>query len=97
VAKGYKDAMPHETGIEQEKINAKGCQVAPRDVPGACRTKWGCQAVVAKTVFGAVIAMDLLEHGLWKCVGVFGPEAFEPVPFMQMLAEYGFPYGIRET
>jgi hypothetical protein len=25
-----------------------------------------------------------------------GPEAFDPVPFMNKMAEYGFPYGIKE-
>jgi saccharopine dehydrogenase-like NADP-dependent oxidoreductase len=58
--------------------------------------KWGCQAVVAQTAFSAVIAMDLLKHGRWKGVGVLGPEAFEADPFMEKMAEYGFPYGIRE-
>ena len=61
-----------------------------------CMTKWGCQAVVAQTAFSAVIAMDLLEHGVWRGVGVLGPEAFEPVPFMEKMAEYGFPYGMKE-
>jgi saccharopine dehydrogenase-like NADP-dependent oxidoreductase len=58
--------------------------------------QWGCQAVVAQTAFSAVIAMDLLKHGQWKGVGVLGPEAFEPEPFMEKMAYYGFPYGIRE-
>jgi len=57
---------------------------------------WGCQAVVAQTAFSAVIAMDLLEHGVWKGVGVLGPEAFPPDPFMEKMSEYGFPYGIKE-
>jgi len=61
-----------------------------------CMTKWGCQAVVAQTAFSPVIAMDLLEHGIWKGVGVLGPEAFDPIPFMDKMAEYGFPYGVRE-
>jgi saccharopine dehydrogenase-like NADP-dependent oxidoreductase len=61
-----------------------------------CMTKWGCQAVVAQTAFSAVIAMDLLEHGVWGGAGVLGPEAFQPVPFMEKMAEYGFPYGMRE-
>jgi saccharopine dehydrogenase-like NADP-dependent oxidoreductase len=52
--------------------------------------------VVAQTAFNAVIAMDLLEHGQWKDTGVLGPEAFDPVPFMDRMAEYGFPYGIKE-
>jgi saccharopine dehydrogenase-like NADP-dependent oxidoreductase len=58
--------------------------------------KWGCQAVVAQTAFSPVIAMDLIEHEIWKGVGVLGPEAFDPVPFMEKMAEYGFPYGIKE-
>ncbi len=61
-----------------------------------CMHKWGCQAVVAQTAFNAVIGWDLLEHGLWKGVGVLGPEAFAPEPFMDKMAEYGFPYGIKE-
>jgi saccharopine dehydrogenase-like NADP-dependent oxidoreductase len=61
-----------------------------------CMETWGCQAVVAQTAFSAVIAMDLLEHGVWKGAGVLGPEAFEPVPFMEKMADYGFPYGVRD-
>ena len=68
-------------------------QVADND---ECMKAWGCQAVVAQTAFGAVIGWDLLEHGLWKGVGVLGPEAFDPDPFMAKMAEYGFPYGIKE-
>jgi hypothetical protein len=29
-------------------------------------------------------------------VGVLGPEAFDPIPFLERMAEYGFPYGIRD-
>jgi saccharopine dehydrogenase (NAD+, L-lysine-forming) len=61
-----------------------------------CMTKWNCQAVVAQTAFSAVIAMDLVEHNVWGGVGVLGPEAFEPVPFMDKMADYGFPYGMKE-
>lgn len=59
-------------------------------------SKWNCQAVVAQTAFTPVIAMELLEEGIWKGAGVLGPEAFDPIPFMERMAEYGFPYGIRE-
>ena len=62
----------------------------------ACMDAWGCQAVVAQTAFSAVIAMDLLEHGVWKGVGVLGPEAFPPDPFMEKMEDYGFPYGMKE-
>jgi saccharopine dehydrogenase-like NADP-dependent oxidoreductase len=58
--------------------------------------QWCCQAVVVQTAFNPVIAMDLLEHGQWKGTGVLGPEAFDPVPFMQKMLEYGFPYGMKE-
>lgn len=61
-----------------------------------CMKTWGCQAVVAQTAFSAVIAMDLIEHGTWKGAGVLGPEAFPPDPFMEKMADYGFPYGIKE-
>jgi saccharopine dehydrogenase-like NADP-dependent oxidoreductase len=61
-----------------------------------CMKTWNCQAVVAQTAFSAVIAMDLLQHGQWKGVGVLGPEAFASEPFMEKMAEYGFPYGIKE-
>jgi saccharopine dehydrogenase-like NADP-dependent oxidoreductase len=58
--------------------------------------KFGCQSVVAQTAFNAVIGMDLLEHGVWKGSGVLGPEAFDPIPFMNKMADYGFPYGIKQ-
>ncbi len=82
--KGIKDGQPREVYIYQVADNEQ------------CMKRWGCQAVVAQTAFSAVIAMDLLEHGVWKGVGVLGPEAFPPEPFMEKMAEYEFPYGIRE-
>jgi saccharopine dehydrogenase-like NADP-dependent oxidoreductase len=82
--KGSKDGRPREVYLYQVADNQE------------CMAKWGCQAVVAQTAFSPVIAMDLLEHGQWKGVGVLGPEAFDPDPFMNKMAEYGFPYGLRE-
>ena len=82
--KGTKDGQSREVYLYQVADNQQ------------CMQTWGCQAVVAQTAFSAVIAMDLIEHGVWKGVGVLGPEAFEPCPFMEKMAEYGFPYGIRE-
>ena len=82
--KGLKDGQLREVYLYQVADNQQ------------CMEKWGCQAVVAQTAFSAVIAMDLLKHGQWKGAGVLGPEAFEPDPFMEKMAEYGFPYGIRE-
>lgn len=61
-----------------------------------CMQRLGCQAVVAQTAFNAVLGWDLLEHGQWQGSGVLGPEAFDPLPFMEKMAEYGFPYGMKE-
>ena len=82
--KGKKDGRQRQVYLYQVADNAE------------CMKAWGCQAVVAQTAFNAVIAMDLLEHGAWKGVGVLGPEAFPPVPFMDKMAEYGFPHGMKE-
>ena len=82
--KGMRDGRPREVYIYQVADNEE------------CMRAWGCQAVVAQTAFSAVIAMDLLEHGLWRGAGVLGPEAFDPLPFMERMEEYGFPYRIRE-
>ncbi len=58
--------------------------------------KFGCQVVVTQTAFNAVIGMELLSKGIWKATGVEGPEYFDPVPFMDLMAEFGFPWGIKE-
>lgn len=82
--KGTKDRNSKEVYIYQVADNEE------------CMKTWGCQAVVAQTAFTPVIAMDLVKHSIWKSVGVLGPEAFDPIPFMEKMAEYGFPYGIKE-
>lgn len=61
-----------------------------------CMKRWGCQAVVAQTAFNVVIGLDLLRTGAWEGKGVLGPEAFNPIPFMERMEEYGFPYGIED-
>jgi saccharopine dehydrogenase (NAD+, L-lysine forming) len=81
---GKKDGKPRKTYLYQVADNAR------------CMEAWGCQAVVAQTAFNAVIAMELIATGLWKGAGVLGPEAFEPGPFMERMAGYGFPYGVKE-
>jgi saccharopine dehydrogenase-like NADP-dependent oxidoreductase len=82
--KGKKDGKPRQVYLYQVADNVE------------CMKRLGCQSVVAQTAFNAVIGWDLLEHGEWKGVGVLGPEAFDPVPFMNKMADYGFPYGIKE-
>jgi saccharopine dehydrogenase-like NADP-dependent oxidoreductase len=82
--KGKKDGKERQVYLYQVADNKQ------------CMDAFGCQAVVAQTAFNAVIGMDLLEHGIWQGAGVLGPEAFAPEPFMEKMAAYGFPYGIKE-
>ncbi len=57
---------------------------------------YGSQAVAFQTAINPVIALELLSTGAWKGEGVLGPEAFDAVPFLDLLADYGWPWGIRE-
>lgn len=58
--------------------------------------EYGSQAVVWQTAINPVVALELLANGSWKGVGVLGPEAFDAVPFLDLLAEYGAPHGVEE-
>ena len=58
--------------------------------------EYGDQAVVWQTALNPVIAMELIHEGIWKPEGVNGPEWFDPKPFLDRLADYGAPWGIRE-
>ena len=82
--KGIKDGKEKQVYLYQVADNEESMKT------------WDCQAVVSQTAFSAVIAMDLIEHGVWGGAGVLGPEAFEPMPFLEKMADYGFPYGIKE-
>ena len=56
----------------------------------------GSQAVVWQTAINPVVALELLATGVWSGAGVLGPEAFDAVPFLDLLNDYGSPWGIRE-
>ncbi len=58
--------------------------------------EYGHQAVVWQTAINPIIALELLAAGTWTGVGVLGPEAFDPVPFLDLLSSYGSPWGMRE-
>ena len=58
--------------------------------------EYGHQAVVWQTALNPVVALELLASGVWSGAGVLGPEAFDAVPFLDKLAEYGSPWGMRE-
>ena len=61
-----------------------------------CMREYGHQAVVLQTALNPVVALELLAEGVWSGAGVLGPEAFDAVPFLDLLREYGEPHGIEE-
>ncbi|MCD8150875.1 MAG: saccharopine dehydrogenase NADP-binding domain-containing protein [Clostridiales bacterium] len=61
-----------------------------------CLAKYGTNSVVAQTAVGPVVMLDLIANGIWKGAGVCGPETFDPDPFVEKMAVYGFPAGIQE-
>ncbi|HKI91991.1 MAG TPA: saccharopine dehydrogenase C-terminal domain-containing protein [Gaiellaceae bacterium] len=61
-----------------------------------CMREYGHQAVVLQTALNPVIALELLATGAWQGAGVLGPEAFDAVPFLDLLAAYGEPHGMVE-
>jgi saccharopine dehydrogenase (NAD+, L-lysine-forming) len=58
--------------------------------------EFASQAVVWQTAINPVVALELLDRGDWKGIGVLGPEAFPPKPFLELLEEYGSPHGQQE-
>ena len=56
----------------------------------------GAQAVVWQTAINPVVALELLASGVWSGTGVLGPEAFDEVPFLDLLGDHGSPHGIDE-
>ena len=58
--------------------------------------EYGHQCVVWQTAVNPVVALELLARGEWSGAGVLGPEAFDAVPFLDLLTEYGSPWGQRD-
>ena len=63
--------------------------------------EYGSQCVVWQTAVNPVVALELLAAGTWSGTGVLGPEAFDAVPFLELLgadapAGYGSPWGLDE-
>jgi saccharopine dehydrogenase (NAD+, L-lysine forming) len=58
--------------------------------------EYGCQAVVWQTGVNPVVALELIATGVWSGAGVLGPEAFDAVPFLDLLTAYGSPWALRE-
>jgi saccharopine dehydrogenase (NAD+, L-lysine forming) len=59
--------------------------------------EYGAQCVVWQTAVNPAVALELLATGVWSGSGVLGPEAFDAVPFLDLLRDgYGSPWGLRE-
>ena len=82
--KGIRDGKTREVFIYQPFDN----QLSMHD--------WNMQAVVAQTGFGAAVGLELIGKGIWKDAGVYSPEYFDPIPYLQIMDEASFEYGIIE-
>jgi saccharopine dehydrogenase (NAD+, L-lysine-forming) len=84
-------------------VTGKGPDGAPRAVylyhvvdNATSMADYGCQAVAWQTAINPVVALELLAAGTWQGAGVLGPEAFDAVPFLDLLATYGSPHAMEE-
>lgn len=58
--------------------------------------EYGSQAVVWQTAINPIVALELIADGSWSGAGVLGPEAFDAVPFLDLLRAYGSPWRMEE-
>jgi saccharopine dehydrogenase (NAD+, L-lysine forming) len=58
--------------------------------------EYGSQAVVWQTAVNPVVALELIDSGVWSGAGVLGPEALPASPFLELLTDYGSPWAIEE-
>lgn len=79
-----KDGHPHQTYLYHVVDNEWSME------------EYGSQAVVWQTAVNPVVALELVANGTWSGAGVLGPEAFDAVPFLDLLTEYGSPWGRRD-
>ena len=84
-----KDGRPRRTYLYHVSDNAD----TMRDYDAQC--------VVWQTAVNPVVALELLAAGTWSGAGVLGPEAFDAVPFLDLLAApkpegYGSPWGLED-
>lgn len=62
---------------------------------------YDAQCVVWQTAINPIVALELLASGTWSGAGVLGPEAFDAVPFLELLAAakpagYSSPWGLED-
>jgi len=61
-----------------------------------CMSEYDSQAVVWQTAINPVLALELLDTGAWKGVGLLGPEAMPAEPFLDLLKDCGAPWALDE-
>jgi len=84
-----KDGQPREVYLSHVVDNADSM----RD--------YGAQCVVWQTAINPVVALELLASGCWSGIGVLGPEAFDAVPFLDLLGSdapsgYASPWTLQD-
>ncbi|WP_404349148.1 saccharopine dehydrogenase NADP-binding domain-containing protein [Phycicoccus jejuensis] len=84
-----KDGQPRRTYLYHVSDNADTMR------------EYDAQCVVWQTAVNPVVALELLSNGAWSGAGVLGPEAFDAVPFLDLLAApkpagYGSPWGLED-
>ncbi len=85
-------------------VTGTGTDGAPREVylhhvvdNAWSMAEYGAQCVVWQTAVNPVVALELLASGVWAGSGVLGPEAFDAVPFLDLLSgEHGSPWALQE-
>jgi saccharopine dehydrogenase-like NADP-dependent oxidoreductase len=61
-----------------------------------CMSEYDSQAVVWQTAINPVLALELIDTGTWKGVGLLGPEALPAEPFLDLLNDSGAPWACDE-
>ena len=90
---------PAKIGPRMTGVTCAGVLVTGKDTEGKDRAtylyhaldnassmaEFDAQCVVVQTAFNPVVALELLAKGIWQGAGVLGPEAFDAVPFLDLL------------
>ncbi len=59
--------------------------------------EYGAQCVLWQTAVNPAVALELLASGQWSGTGVLGPEAFDAMPFLDLLSgDHASPWEISE-
>ncbi len=84
-------------------VTGTGKDGAPREVylhhvvdNAWCMSEFDSQAVVWQTAMNPIVALELLDSGVWSGAGVLGPEALPADPFLDLVNSHGAPWACDE-